>query len=649
MSFFEHQERARRNTKLLVALYIFTVLCIIAGTYLVLVATWELGMQSGDQKLYRYTQPATLWHPQAFFWITGITVVLVLFGSLMKRLELAKGGEAVARMLGGQPIFPNTQDYHEKRALNVVEEMAIASGIAVPKVFVLPEERGINAFAAGYSPKDAVIGVTKGCIQNLSRDELQGVIAHEFSHILNGDMRLNIRLVSVLAGIMVISMVGYALWRIGIQSPAVRRSHREKDNSRAAFFVAGMALYVLGYLGALGARMIQSAVSRQREFLADASAVQFTRNPLGISHALQKIGALVYGSKVEASHAQEVGHFFFANGVSGFLGRAFATHPPLDERIRRIDPSFKGFSGEVSEGFQIDEGPDAGNNAVAGLAGSTQTRIVSSPSSSLAASITSQVGTLQDKHVQVARTLLDSMPMAVTQAVRQPQGAKAVVLALLADRDSAIFDKQRAVIAQAADTEITAEFERLNPSVAKLGLEYRLPLLELTIPTLHGLTPNDYVRFRQLVQRMVEIDQKCSIFEYSLQQVLRRALDWRFIEGRANQQIRPHKPHPESPHKLLGSLALLCNSDFGQAQAAFERGGAFLTGAAPLQKEWGSLTVFDAALQDLQYVSFAEKEAILPACVAAVTADGLVSVEEAELIRALADGLECPLPPLHEL
>ncbi len=334
MDFFEHQEQARRKTGLLVVYFVLAVASIIVAVYLAVVAVF-VGTQ-GDAV-------EALWLPQVFGPVAGGTLLVITVGSLYKMADLARGGEVVARSLGGRPVLANTCELRERVLLNVVEEMAIASGTPVPPVFLLDNESAINAFAAGTTPQNAVIGVTRGTIETLNRDELQGVIAHEFSHILNGDMRLNLRLIGLLNGILLIAMIGYVLMRTGSGSYRVgfssSSSNRKGGNPLP---LLGLLLYVIGYIGVFFGHLIKSAVSRQREFLADASAVQFTRLPDGIVGALKKIGGLVQGSRLRTSQAEEASHMYFGNGLAAPFFALLATHPPLSERIRRIDPSFDG-------------------------------------------------------------------------------------------------------------------------------------------------------------------------------------------------------------------------------------------------------------------------------------------------------------------
>ncbi len=332
MDFFSHQDRARRQTALMLCLFAAAVAAIIAALYKV----------TGFLLFFKGRSPG--FDPQLLGIVAAAVLTLVGLGSLYKIRQLRQGGGAgVAELLGGRLVAADTADGHEQRLLNVVEEMAIASGVPIPAVYVLDED-GINAFAAGFTSADAVVTVTRGCLRKLGRDELQGVIAHEFSHILNGDMRLNIRLMGVVHGILLIALIGANILRYSFGgSPGVSRSRR----SGGPFILLAMAMMVIGYIGVFFANLIKAAVSRNREFLADSSAVQFTRNPSGIAGALKKIGGLSAGSEIGNEHAAEASHFYFAKGLGDSLFSIFATHPPLAERVKRLDPGFRGAFPEI--------------------------------------------------------------------------------------------------------------------------------------------------------------------------------------------------------------------------------------------------------------------------------------------------------------
>ncbi|HEX6961492.1 MAG TPA: M48 family metallopeptidase, partial [Lacipirellula sp.] len=364
--FFERQDAARRSTKWLVGMFLLGVVGIVGATMAVGVVAIEAAQDSslyadGAGSMFGVSEEAVAGSVMA-----GLaSLALITGGSLFKVAQLNGGGNVVAENLGGRRVFPDTTDLAERRLLNVVEEMALASGVPAPPVFLLSEEAGINAFAAGYSPSDAVVAVTRGTAERLSREELQGVVAHEFSHILNGDMRLNIRLIGVLHGLLLIGLIGRILLRLASGSRHSSRRNRDGNNGAAYFALVGLALMILGYLGTLIGNLIKAAVSRQREYLADASAVQFTRNPGGLAGALKRIGAAVVGSRLKAPNAAEASHMFFAQGVWEGFTALTATHPPLDDRIRRLQPDWDGtYPAEKLSATEF-----AGGGRLAGLVG----------------------------------------------------------------------------------------------------------------------------------------------------------------------------------------------------------------------------------------------------------------------------------------
>jgi len=411
MDFFAQQDHARRKTKWLVVYFILAVISMIVMIYGVVVfATTYAGSR---HHYYQDQTPPALWNPVLFTEVALATVVIIFFASAYKTMALSGGGGAVAESLGGRLLASNTNDPDERKLLNVVEEMAIASGVPMPQVYVLDDEEGINAFAAGHSTSDAAVAVTRGCMTKLSRDELQGVIGHEFSHILNGDMKLNLRLIGILFGIFCIATIG----RILMQT---RGSSRDKN----ALPLIGLLLLAVGALGLFFGRLIQAAVSRQREFLADASSVQFTRNPAGLSGALQKLGG--YGSRVSSPHASDAGHLFFGNALSDSLFGAMATHPPLEQRIRAIDPNWDGKFQRVPDD-RVEElyekpaqkpAPPIFPDALTGImvaAGSSVPPVIKSNS------IMPNLGNPTTQHLRYAEKLRASLPENLKAAAREPR------------------------------------------------------------------------------------------------------------------------------------------------------------------------------------------------------------------------------------
>ena len=637
MDFFQRQEKARRNTKLLVFYFVLAVALILAAVYL------TVAMMFGRHEL---------WNPTLFLYAAGGTLTVILAGSVHKILELAQGGRTVATMLGGRPVNQHSADPDERKLLNVVEEMSIASGVAVPEVYVLPAEEGINAFAAGNSTSDAVVGVTKGCMRLLTRDELQGVIAHEFSHILNGDMRLNIRLMGIVSGILLLAVIGRILLRT-----------RGRKNPLPLF---GLLLLIIGSIGVLFGRLIKSAVSRQREYLADAAAVQFTRNPDGLAGALKKIGGLVYGSRMQSAYAEEASHLFFGNGLAESWSDLMSTHPPLAERIRAIDPSFDGKFPALSTSPRVTEparssppplparpprpipAPQLRDLLGAQLAGTAVSAATAESGNRLP-----RIGTPEPKHLRYAADFKAALPEILLTASTESLSATALLCGMLLSPEATVRQEQLRQLQSRLALPVYEELLRLLPYVAALPAHFKLPLVTLTIPALRGLSPAQYAPFKADLQFIIEHDREIDLFEYALQKIIVRHLDPHFGQTRRGI-VQYHSLKPLLPEcaVLLSALARIGNKTSAQMAEAFLAGAQHLGVAEPamqlLKAEDSSLAHIDAALNRLAQASPMLKKSILTACALTVVADEAIQLEEAELLRAIADTLDCPVPPFVE-
>ncbi|MDW7709686.1 MAG: M48 family metallopeptidase [Deferrisomatales bacterium] len=650
MDFFEHQDKARKNTKVLVFYFAIAVACIIAAVYIASLLIFY-GTQSRPQPGVP-TPELVLWDPKLFFYVVLGTLGVVIIGSLYKTAVLAKGGSAVAESLGGRLVNSNTTHPEERKLRNVIEEMAIAAGVPVPKIYVLDDEKGINAFAAGHAPGDAAIGVTRGCMTLLSRDELQGVIGHEFSHILNGDMRLNLRLMGVVFGILCLGVVG----RILLFSRS-RSSSKDKN----PLMLLGLALIIIGAIGVFFGRLIQAALSRQREFLADASSVQFTRNPAGLSGALQKIGSA--GSRVESAHAGEASHMFFENGLSKpFLG-ILATHPPLDERIRAIDP---GWDGTFQQGSVTAVEAEAPRGAVKpppsrfpfppipGMPDASVGAAGFAPNRVEVGAVLPNLGKPTPLHVRYAVELRNSFPETVRSAAREPLAAAALIYAMLLSPDEPLRAKQLTELAKRTAPGVGETTAALWPEVAPVAARARLPLANLALPALRHLRPDEAEQFSQALQWLMESDEKIQVFEFVLQKIVRRHLAPQSGETRSTStQYHTLKPLVRDCSVVLSALANAGNRDAGEVEKAFRTGAPHLRAKADglqlLPREECGLEPLDAALERLALAVPQIKKDLLEACVHVVGADGLIEEREAELLRAVADTLDCPIPPFVEL
>ena len=650
MDFFAQQDKTRRKTKLLVFYFAAAVAALIVAVYFASLVIFT-GAQSHIHHYGEQPQFA-LWNPQLFLGVAVGVLAVIFIGSSYKTMALASGGSAVSEMMGGRAINPNSNDPDERKLLNVVEEMAIASGVPVPQVYVMDEEDGINAFAAGHKPGDATITVTRGCMKILSRDELQGVIGHEFSHILNGDMRLNLRLIGIIFGILCLAIIG----RVLLQT--ARGGGRGRGQNPLPLL--GLLLLVVGYIGVFFGRLIQAAVSRQREFLADASSVQFTRNPGGITGALKKIGGLgETGSRLSHAHAEELSHMFFGNGVSEpFIG-LLETHPPLPERIRVFDPNFDGkfpcvrYDGrdQPPEEASTPKRPPMPNLFGAMLGGA----ILASgdegkPPVIRSHSVLPNLGNPTPLHLKYAEQLRDSLPDSVKAAAREPLDAVALIYAMLLSPDDATRATQLAGLVRRVEPAIQQKTAALYPDVAKAAAHAHLPMVNLALGTLRHLTAEQFNQFSQTLQWLIESDGKIELFEFVLQKIILHHLGPQFDKTRPpTVQYYTLKPLVPDCAVVLSALANAGNSDAAEVQKAFEQGAPYLR--AP-DGDWGLLPreqcgveQIDAALNRLSLAVPIIKKNLLEACIHTVGADGVILEGEAELLRAVADTLDCPMPP----
>ncbi len=564
MDFFQHQEDAQRKTSMLIGYYILAVILIMAAIYLLFAALFIGAQTANKQTGTAEIDYSMLWNPELLMYVIGGTLFIVLMGSFFKIGQLAQGGKSIAEMLGGRLISSGAKDNDERKILNVVEEMAIASGTPVPPVYIMENEQGINAFAAGFTPSDAVIGVTRGCIRELTRDELQGVIAHEFSHIMNGDMRLNIRLMGVLHGILVIALLGY--WTMRVSAFSGGGNSKGKGGAMAAVLL-GLGLMAIGFIGVFFGKLIKSAVSRQREFLADASAVQFTRNPDGISGALKRIGGFNASSRIKNTHAEEASHFFFSNGLKSSFMDAMATHPPLPERIKRIDPSFNG-------DFKSSPPHKHKKDTTAGISGFTATESASDIVYAIEPdAVVETVGTPQQEHINHAISIISSIPENIANAARETYGARAVIYSMLLNKGQASRDYQLKRLAEHADPAVHAETMKIMNEVEALNDEARLPVIDIAIGSLKQLSNNQYDAFMVNLDHMMRADEQIDLFEYTLQKIITRHLEPAFNNPKPPViQYYDIRGLQSSCDELLACLAHWGNENASEAADAFTAG-----------------------------------------------------------------------------
>jgi Zn-dependent protease with chaperone function len=658
MDFFEAQARAKKRTSRLVVLFALAVIGTIAAGYFMTVFGLVRGLQyqqyrTRAQRQNYYIQPEavdeSLWQPRVFLFVTTGTLLVVGIASLVKWKEFSAGGSAVAESVGGRAISPQTTDLAERKLLNVVEEMSIAAGIPAPAVYVLDEEPGINAFAAGLTTSDAVVTVTRGALDKLSRDELQGVIGHEFSHILNGDMKLNLELSALIFGILVIGLAGRGiLW--AMSRGRVRGDSKNSGGVIVALAAVGLIMLIVGYIGYFFGKLIQAAVSRQREFLADASSVQFTRNPGGITGALKKIGGYALGSSLESHKSSTIGHFFFAQAFESNFGGLWATHPPLDERIRAIDPQFDGQMFQPPEKVDVTRESFRTAGFAPGAVRSPLPPKIANPPVLNPVAIIASIGTLAPANITHAENLLAAVPPRLRDAARSPTESAVLLYGLLLDGDDAMRARQRALVASKAGADAARVLGELEPALRALGPEHKLPLLQLAAPALRNLPPAALAPFLDTLDELVHADGHVSTFEFALQKILTRSLALGAAPDAAVVQVYSFNAVVDEINVVLSALAHTASNPGVTAMDAFAAGAAqlkLLDGRlALLAPAACDFVRLDAALDKLATASGPIKQRVLIACAHIVGADGSILIAEAELLRAVSAALDCPMPPL---
>lgn len=660
--FFQRQASARRNTSLLVFLFLTAVALI---TLAVCVVGYFVTRSETTGQPFHY------WLLSSHGLITASAVITLIFmGSLIRWVDLSGGGSRVAKMVGARPIDPDTRDSDERKLRNIVEEMAIASGVAVPELYIMDNETGINAFVAGYTPGSAVMVVTHGSITQLTRDELQGVVGHEYSHIFNGDMRLNVRLIALLSGILMIGQIGGFLLRASFYSGG-RSSARNRDGrAQAAMGVLGVALFVIGYVGVFFGRLIQAAVSRQRETLADASSVQFTRNPDGIGGALFKIG--LRGSYLDTTgHASDMNHMCFGESARMKFSSLLASHPPIEERINAIQPGLmarlKSRLRDTEPGDDLRAATSGQNPAEASsFAGAATNRFgfasgrrASHSGSAIATSVATpeiaqrlseRVGTISPEGEDFAVHLLQRLPSTFRGLLYTRAGAIQLCYAMLIDDLNAQQQADRLKLLTdhsllGAQQDLLA---KLVPALQRLGEAVRFPALELAMPALRKLDPLERAELIANVRKLVDADHRVTLFELALTSFLSRHL------GNDSERVIPvrHRSYDAVMPALQTVLSLLARAGSGADQKTDVLYREAIAGFASNGKKdypvMAKVTMrqLQEALKALNGLSPLLKPAVIDACGHCITYDGVIDVREYELMRLVADQMDCPMPPM---
>jgi Zn-dependent protease with chaperone function len=621
----------------LIIAYIFATLLIIAGVTAIVAAALLLA-----------GEPGTLAHPSVLVATAVLAGLLIIGATLFKTAALSAGGSRVAVDMGGTLIPPDIRDPLRQRLRNVVEEMAIASGIPAPEIYVLESEPGINAFAAGLTPGDAAIAVTRGALEVLDRDELQGVIAHEFAHVMNGDMRLNVRMIGVLFGIMVLSFIGRMILRSGRHRSVVS----SRNNRNVPFIlVIGLGLTLLGWLGVLCARIIKAGVSRQRELLADASAVQFTRQSRGLAGALKKIGGYSARSWIREADPEEVSHMLFARGSQRFSS-LFATHPPLTKRIQLLDPSFREEDYPRVEARAKSVGEKGQASGLVAGAEVMASPAVAGESANMRASIIESIGNPTSQQIDVAQQLHRAIPVLLFDAAHSHEESFLLALALTLHRDSKQRERQLRLLVDQLGNDRTQSVTRYDEELRALGPEFYLPLLDIAFPALRRRPTTQLEFLLGLVQRLVDLDGELDLREYCYLRILARNLDLEatFLQRANSGRLK----RTEAGHAARTLLRIV--ADHGIEGDTAMRNEAYAAGMATLGQATGQrdatpagptvVAELDRSLDLLQHLKSADRHRLVEALAAVVLRNANVSVTEIELLRAICAALDCPLPPL---
>lgn len=634
MDFFQAQDRARSKTAGLVFFFlVFSVLfaCCLTFALSLIAPSLFTSPQAYEDFRYRgiWLEQLNLmlerpyWYP--LLSIFGGTCFVIIVGTVYKALDLARiGGRGLVERLGARQINSACQDDQERRLLNVIEEISLAAGIPVPAIYVLDRETGYNAFVAGSKPGDVAITVTRGALDQFSRDELQSVIAHEFSHIFNSDATLNMRCIGVIFGIQMIALLGREV---------LFRMRNVRGRNAGGVFMFGLALFLIGSIGYVCGQIIRCAISRQREFLADAAAVQFTRNPTGLVQAFKKILGLDNGGRMESigANAHVLSHMFFVQGITSFFGSLFSTHPPLDERIRRIDARavinldkdhLKGVSSQLPESV------------------SAFTPAGPRPSAS--------IGKFDNQSITQASKFAGTVPGKLIEATRDPFSAVAIVLGILLSDDSDVRTRQLDRIGKSCFNSHLNDVNRYGRAILDRWMHWRLAAVHQCMPALQKLSPPQKKSFLDIVGLLMNEDNVLDLFEYAVLQILRQSLgDVETVRERflATMQSRYGV---EDVATILSAVIATNGRSYDENVPLFKKALEMFFGLKPGSKitpPKPDLRTLDTALRKYANSSPRERKKLIDLCAKLTLADQNVTLTEWHALQAISAALGCPLPP----
>lgn len=647
MNFFENQERARKKTFLLVMLLLIAVLLIVLAINILIIVVFTLMHNEDlahltanirrDEFISFCTNTAVI--------VTPVVLFVIFLGTIIKMFMLNNGGLSIAEMVKARPVDVNTDNLLEKRFINVVEEMAIASGISVPHLFVMENEKGINAFVAGYSPEDTVLVVTQGALEQLNRDELQGVIGHEFSHIFNSDMHINIKLIGIVSGIVMISQMGSFILR-NMRFRSSSSNSKDDNKLQIVILISGIGLLVIGYIGLFFGRWIKAAISRERESLADATSVQYTRNPTGLIGALMRIQAYEQGTLLNSTSADDINHMCFGPSLEMLFSGLLASHPPIEERIQALDPQ-----GYYAPNIKLTRDENVAKpskahrelNAKDLMIGTVvlANKIQQAQNVNLG-EIKQSIGNPSLAHVDVAKQLLKQIPEPLNVVAHDPNKVKLLYFALMMPESEEQFQSATQLLSTLLPENEQQQVLQYSQIIHDLGKTVKLPLIDISLAAFKQISIEERKIIYQNLEKIALLDKE-NLFEFTLLSILSKATGVPKTKRRINNlTVSALLPQISA---LLFAVIKSGHSDPTLQVACYDK----------LMKEFTDLTIplpkaeplkLNFILSQLNHLTPLCKEQLINACLHCIEEDNIINVNEAELVRAIAARLDCPIPPI---
>lgn len=639
MNFFEQQDKARKRTTTLVLYFILAIVFIILAVDCLIIGLMYFNSTPGSLKTEELVSDAII----IGIGLTPAVLIVIGIGTLIRLYQTRGGGVSVAEMVKARPIDRDTQDFKEKRFINIVEEMSIASGVSVPQLFVMDNEPAINAFVAGVHQNDMVMVVTKGALDNLDRDAMQGVVGHEFSHIFNGDMKINLKLIGILGGIFAIGQLGAFILRSLQFSSSSRSSSSGSDSKGNGIFIViglGIGLFVIGYIGLFFGRLIKAGVSRQRESLADACSVQYTRNPQGLINALTAIGAQ-NGSKLTSSHAEDINHMCFGPSLNMWFTSLLASHPPIEERIKALDPNGYLSQAERKAPKVVESTASTPQKSTAQLGA-----ILLAPAAlaSTANTIEQSIGNPQMAHIEYAEKLYATIPDALKDQCRKVQEAPLILYAILMASSELIANKAPSVLSTTLDETAIAKIHQYAIQIKALGPLFLLPLVDITLPTFNQIESQDKSKVIAELEMLSAIH--VTLFTFSVVAMIKKSA-MHPVTSKTTKQLPTQILLKEISELMRFMVTCTKNDEQGSKQRYAELMKAFTNKTLPDYErlDFDALD-FQKRLYQLNRLYPLGKEKLIHACLVCVETDQQINIEEAQAVRAIAACLNCPIPPI---